>query len=139
MNPNREGPQLNFELPAQQPSPETGDQKSEKTVEAPAAPAEQAGKQAPQPVLPAIPDIPVADTPVIAVPVKDDSTSGFPAADHSAQDVERIEPIWVDKAKAIISQTREDPYQQKSEMSRVKAEYIQKRFNKQIKTDEAAA
>lgn len=139
MNPNREGPQLNFELPAQLPSGETGDQKQEKAVEGPAAPAEQAGKQAPQPSLPAVPDIPVADTPVIAVPVKDDTTSGFPAADHSAKDIERIEPIWVDKAKAVIAQTREDPYKQKSEMSRVKAEYIQKRFNKQVKTDEASA
>lgn len=138
MNPNREGPQLNFELPAQAPSPETGDQKPEKAAEAPAAPAEQAGKQTPQPLLPAIPDIPVADTPVIAIPVLDDATA-YPAADHSAQDTEHIEPIWVDKAKAIISQTREDPYMQKTEMSRVKAEYIQKRFNKQIKTDEAAA
>jgi hypothetical protein len=137
MNPNREGPQLNFELPGQPTSPETGDQKQEKAVEAPAAPAEQAGKQAPQPVLPAVPDIPVADAPVIAVPVQDDTTS-YPAADHSAQDLERIELIWVDKAKAIISQTREDPYAQKTEMSRVKAEYIQKRFNKQIKTDDAA-
>jgi hypothetical protein len=139
MNPNREGPQLNFELPAQPPSPETGDQKQEKGAEAPAAPAEQAGKQAPAPALPVVPDIPVADAPVIAVPVHDDTTSGFPAADHTAQDLERIEPIWVDKAKAIISQTREDPYMQKTEMSRVKAEYIQKRFNKQIKTDDAKA
>jgi hypothetical protein len=138
MNPNREGPQLNFELPAQPPSPETGDQKQEKGTEAPAAPAEQTGKQAPQPVLPAIPDIPVADTPVINVPVQDD-TAAHAAADHSAQDTERIEPVWVDKAKAIISQTRDDPYMQKTEMSRVKAEYIQKRFNKQIKTDEAGA
>jgi hypothetical protein len=139
MNPNREGPQLNFELPAQPPSVEGQDQKQEKATEAPAAPAEQATKQPAQPALPAVSDIPVADTPVIAVPVQDSTTSGFPAADHSAQDSERIEPIWVDKAKAIISQTREDPYMQKTEMSRVKAEYIQKRFNKQIKTDDAPA
>src|SRR5258708_25983220 len=48
----------------------------------------------------------------------------------------RIEPIWVDKAKAIISQTREDPYMQKTEMSRVKAEYIQKRFRSEEHTSE---
>jgi hypothetical protein len=57
----------------------------------------------------------------------------------AAQDSDRIEQEWVDKAKAIIQRTQDDPYLQKDQMSRIKAEYIQKRFNKTIKTDEAAA
>ena len=129
---------MNFELPSQPASPEAEDSRQEKGAEAPAAPQEQAGKQAPKPVLPAIPDIPTADNPVISVPVQDEAAARPPST-HPAEDNERIEPVWVDKAKEIIARTHDDPYLQKDQMSKVKAEYIQKRFNKQIKTDETAA
>jgi len=137
MNPNREGGQFNFELPPQ-PEPLEGEEKrQEKGREAAPAPAERAGQQAPPPALPAIPDdIPAADTAVIAVPVKDD-TAAHPVPDSSAQDSDRIEPAWVNKAKQIIAQTHDDPYLQKDQMSKVKADYIMKRFNKQIKTEGA--
>jgi hypothetical protein len=121
---------MNFELPPQ-PSHEGDDQRQEKGREAPnAAPAEAVGKQPPAPVLPAVPsDLPAAD-----------SAQAKAFDPHQqAKDAERIEPEWVDKAKAVISQTRDDPYMQKSEVSKIKADYIQKRFGKQIKTDEAAA
>ncbi|HET9850240.1 MAG TPA: hypothetical protein VFP35_01270 [Candidatus Saccharimonadales bacterium] len=58
-----------------------------------------------------------------------------PAA--QSDDSDRIEKQWVDKAKTIIAKTREDPYEQKKELSQFKAEYIKKRFNKTIKTDDA--
>jgi len=130
---------MNFELPPQAPLAE-GDssQRQEKGQEAPAAPAEQAGNRPAQPALPAIPDdIPSVQSPVIAAPPQDDNNA-FDPHQH-AQESDHIEPEWVDKAKAVISQTRDDPYMQKHEMSKIKADYIQKRFNKQIKTDEAAA
>jgi hypothetical protein len=132
---------MNFELPPQPASPEAENQSPEKSVEAPPARQEQVGKRAPQAVpLPAVPDdIPAVDQPVIAAMPQDVSTTGYPAAGHGAQDTDRIEQQWVDKAKAIVAQTRDDPYTQKNEMSKVQAEYIQKRFNKQIKTDEAPA
>jgi hypothetical protein len=133
---------MNFELPPQPPSPEGQDQRQEKGQEAPAAaPAEQAGKRPAAPALPAIPtDLPAAEPPVIAAPPQDDSAqpSGFDPH-QVANDSDRIEPEWVNKAKAVISQTRDDPYMQKHEMSKIKADYIQKRFKKQIKTDEASA
>lgn len=136
MNPNREG-QVNFELPVQLPTPERPGQRPEKDQEAPAAHPEQAGKQAPAPLLPAVPDdIPAVDAPLIAIPGADDGHAQ-PISDHPAKESERIEPVWINKAKEIIAQTHDDPYLRKDEMSRVKAEYIQKRFNKQIKTDQA--
>lgn len=139
MNPNRgESSQGNFELPPQPSSPEGEDQRQEKGSEAPAAPVEQAGKQAPV-SLPPVPALPAADTPIIAAPPQDSSAGAQSVSVHPADDSERIEPVWVNKAKAVIAQTRDDPYMQKSEMSKVKAEYIQKRFNKQVKTDEAPA
>jgi hypothetical protein len=135
MNPTKgEGQQVNFELPPQVPSPEAENKRQEKGSEAPPARPEQVGKQAPT-ALPALPiDLPTADTPIIAAP--QDDTVTRPTAPHPADDNDRIEHQWVDKAKAIIAQTRDDPYQQKNQMSKVKAEYIEKRFNKQIKTDE---
>ncbi len=139
MNPNRGESQINFELPPQPTSPEGEDQKQEQAVEAPPVHQEQVGKRAPQPVLPAIPDIPAADQPVIGAPPQDVTTPLNADLQAHTHDPDRIEHEWVDKAKAIIASTQDDPYIQKREMSKVKAEYIQKRFNKQIKTDEAPA
>jgi hypothetical protein len=63
----------------------------------------------------------------------DDNTaqSASPAAD-----ADRIEKQWIDRTKVVIAQTQDDPYEQKKAMSHVKADYIKKRFNKTIKTDD---
>lgn len=55
------------------------------------------------------------------------SASSLPIAD----DNDLIEQEWVDKAKAIIEKTREDPHMQNKEISEVKADYIKKRYNKE--------
>lgn len=109
--------------------------------EAPPARPEQTAKQPPQPALPVVPDdIPTVDQPVIALPVQD-TPAPIPTDPKAiAADTDHIEREWVDKVKNIISHTQDDPHLQKEQMSRIKAEYIQKRFNKTIKTtDEAAA
>lgn len=138
MEPNRGGVP-NFELPPVPASPE-GEAGQEQAAEAPAAAPEAAGKQAPKPALPAFPDdIPAVDQPVIALPPQDQSAPVRTDPKSIADDTDRIEQEWVDKAKNIIARTRDDPYLQKDQMSKIKAEYIQKRFNKTIKTDEAAA
>lgn len=61
-----------------------------------------------------------------------------PSAHLSADDADLIEREWVDKAKHIVTETRDYPHKQKDQISRVKADYIQKRFNKSIKVDDAA-
>lgn len=135
MNSNREGGQFNFELPPQPESHEGEEKRQEKGQETAPAPQEKVGHQAPPPALPAIPDdIPVADTPVIATPAQDDMAA-HPVPDSSAKDIDRIEPAWVNRAKDIIAKTHDDPYLQKDQMSKAKADYIQKRFGKQIKTE----
>jgi len=53
-----------------------------------------------------------------------------------AADADRIEKEWIDKAKSVIARTLDDPFTQKNEMSKVKAAYIKKRFNKTLKTRE---
>ena len=57
-----------------------------------------------------------------------------PSASVAASDNDRIEKEWIDKAKDIVAKNQDDPFEQKEAMSKVKAEYIQKRFNKTIKT-----
>ncbi len=139
MNPNRGESPANFELPPQPPSPES-EQRLEQAVEAPAARPESSGNRPQPPVLPTIPDdIPAVDQPVIAVPPQDVATPIITDPKAVAEDTDRIEQEWVNKAKAIIGRTHNDPYLQKDQVSKMKAEYIQKRFNKTIKTDEAKA
>ncbi len=54
-----------------------------------------------------------------------------------AADADVIEPEWVDKAKAVVAATRQDPYRQVREMNQLKAEYMKKRYNKDIKLPDA--
>ena len=77
----------------------------------------QSGKQATQ--------IPTGDANTTAV---DPMAAGL-----MADDVDLIEKEWIFKAKAIVAQTKDDPYVQNKELSKVKAEYVKKRFNKDLK------
>lgn len=54
----------------------------------------------------------------------------------SADDTDLIEQEWVHKAKAIVEQTREDPHLQNKEINKFKADYIKKRYNREIKVTE---
>lgn len=69
-----------------------------------------------------------------------DDVAAVPAPQPvNANDSDRIEKEWVDRAKEVIERTRDDPYEQKKEMSKVKADYVQKRFNKSLRLDDAVA
>jgi hypothetical protein len=142
MPPNREGrpetPELNLPREQAESRPENDEQRQEQSVERAPARPEKSPQAAKQPALPVIPDdIPDAAVPPIAAPA--DDTIQFTDPHQMAKDSDHIEPEWVDKAKSVIAQTHSDPYQQKHEMSKVKAAYIRKRFGKNVKTDEAAA
>ena len=69
------------------------------------------------------------------IPVKDDNTK---SQQSTADDADVIEKQWVERAKAIVTKTRNDPREQSHELSRFKAEYVQKRFNKELKISEDA-
>lgn len=53
-----------------------------------------------------------------------------------ADDVDLIEKEWVEKAKEIVEKTKDNPYLQNKAISEIKADYIQKRYNKQISKSE---
>ncbi len=50
-----------------------------------------------------------------------------------ANDEDLIEREWIDKAKKIVEQTKTDPYQQEKEVSKLQADYIKKRYGKDVK------
>jgi hypothetical protein len=56
--------------------------------------------------------------------------SGIPI---TADDIDLIEKQWVSKAKEIVEKTSQDPYLQSKEMNKFKAEYVKKRYNKDVK------
>lgn len=77
----------------------------------------------PAPVAPQTPSAPAVSTADSATPLV-------------ADDVDVIEKEWVDKAKKIVSSTKEDPHAQEQQVSRLQADYLMKRYNKQIKLAE---
>jgi hypothetical protein len=136
MNPNRgEAPQASSETPLQPQSPEAVDNALEQGAEAPVAAPEKSGNQPQTPVLPLIPDdIPAAGQPALPAAASDNQ-SAQTTAHTDIPDSDHIPEVWIDKTKSVIAQTRQDPYVQKNEIVKIKAEYNQKRFNKQIKVD----
>ncbi len=52
-----------------------------------------------------------------------------------ANDLDLIEKEWVEKAKAIVIKTRTDPHTQNDEINKFKADYMKKRYGKDIKIE----
>lgn len=95
--------------------------------------ASKAPAMAAPPILPLPPlAAPAAPTTPLEPASQDDSaaptTSVLPTADDDL-----IEKEWVNKAKAIVERNRDDPYKQSEELTAVKADYMQKHYNKTIK------
>lgn len=56
----------------------------------------------------------------------------LPSTPAIADDTDLIEKEWVEKAKEIVGKTRNDPYLQNQEINKVKADYLKKRYNKDV-------
>jgi hypothetical protein len=129
-NSGSKGPQPQFEIPKVQ---ETGQEKqTEQAIErrqiSEGAPAKAAPKFPVQQ-----PAGPPAQAPQIQkIPIQTQSSSPPISSGLQAQDTDLIEKEWVLRAKSIVAQTQDDPFKQKNEMSKIKADYIKKRFNKTI-------
>ncbi len=80
-----------------------------------------APQQAPVTAPPPLPPSPAA--PIV-------QTGAGPSA---AADEDLIEKEWVEKAKQVIADTRHDPYLQEREVSKLQADYLKKRYGKDIK------
>lgn len=78
--------------------------------------------------------------PVVPLPLDDSSSSqpgGSAIADDTnpsvASDDDLIEKEWVEQAKRIITETKDDPYAQERAVSKLQADYMHKRYGKVIK------
>lgn len=71
-------------------------------------------------------------------PTVSDQTQTQPTAAGPviADDVDVIEKEWVDKAKSIVSSTKDNPHMQEKEVSKLQADYLMKRYGKKMKTVE---
>ncbi len=97
---------------------------------------------------PAIRSAPPASqtTPTIANPVSSLAKPTAPAVNSTsvsdntnpaiADDKDLIEKEWVEKAKRIVETTKADPYKQTKEINHFKADYLKKRYNKELKVAE---
>jgi hypothetical protein len=56
---------------------------------------------------------------------------------QTAADTDLIEDEWVAAVKKVIEQYREDPYNQSKAMTLLRADYLKKRYNKDIKVPES--
>ena len=56
-----------------------------------------------------------------------------------ANDDDIIEKEWVNKSKKIVTATKGDPYQREQEVSKLQAQYIQKRYGKEVKLPEGTS
>lgn len=104
-------------LPTPEAGIETGAERVEQTAEARAAASDMAAPGAPV-------AMPTMSDPTTTTPVATDDTP-IVAAD---QDV--IEKEWVDKAKKIISETKDDPHKRAGKVNELQKDYLQKRYGK---------
>lgn len=129
-NPERSpaGFSQNFEQAPLPPPPEVGFERGAEQVEQ-RSEAPPAAVNAP-PAMPTPVVAPVAPAPYV---VRSDDTS---VADDDlptiANDDDVIEKEWVDKAKKIIAETRNDPHKRELEVTKLQADYLQKRYGKTL-------
>jgi hypothetical protein len=136
MNPNAPAP--SFELPV--PQPDRKEEPVSLSQEQLPPQIERMPQAAPQPTPPAGHGVPGPQP--LAPPQLPPQAAQAPLAAqaHSpatADDSDLIEKEWVEKAKQIVAATREDPHAQNRQMSRFKADYLKKRYNKDIKVEES--
>ncbi len=136
--PQSEG--FNMPLPNQNSAADQGEKAA---LQPESQPTSAAGVQAPPahpqaqtpfvpPPLPIIPSSPATQStqPSVPTPIPVNSVP------DSADDSDLIEREWVSKAKYIVETSRDDPRLQNKEISKLKADYIQKRYNKQLKVSD---
>lgn len=114
-----------YEVPPNYASPETLPTQSPEQYEQ-RSPVELAPPPPAQPTV-MLPQVPV----VTPAPVVADSQASQtnPVA---ANDDDVIEKEWVDRAKQVIAQTKNDPFTREKALGELQRDYLMKRYGKQI-------
>lgn len=122
-SPNTGGERIPV-LPLPEQGLETNQERGEQAAEASAAASDAATVSTPAPV-------------VLTTPTTDDSqattTTSGPIA---AADDDVIEKEWVDKAKHIILETKDDPHARTSKVNELQKDYLKKRYGKVLGASE---
>lgn len=87
------------------------------------------------PLLNPMPNAPVPGMPVAVNPGQPNDLGV--AGHHTAQDADAIEAEWVHIVKRVMTQHRNDPYNQSRAMTLLREDYLKKRYGRIIE-DEAA-
>lgn len=75
---------------------------------------------------------PVPNTAVQQGAVADDTTSITVVSPTIANDDDLIEKEWVDRAKKVLAETKDDPYRREQEVNRLQADYLLKRYGRDL-------
>lgn len=143
MEPQLNSPNFSPEQPSYQPkTPERSGAQPKTSEVLPAQPLEQlrsvetheqmtgagVADNAPPAVAASVPTLTappsVADNTIIVL------SNSNPA---TAADDDVIEKEWVNKSKKVIAATKGDPYMKEKEVSKLQADYLFKRYNKEVK------
>jgi hypothetical protein len=73
----------------------------------------------------------VLPTPVISNTIVADNTT-IGDTPLVANDDDLIEKEWVDKAKKIVAETKDDPYQREEAVNKLQVDYIKKRYGREL-------
>ena len=106
-------------LPSPEGGVDSGAERFEQTAEASAIAADAAAAG-----MPMMPPATVIDLVTAATPASD---SPLVAADEDV-----IEKEWVDKAKKIIGETKDDPFARSNRVNELQKVYLQKRYSKEL-------
>ena len=109
--------------PEQLPQQTTPEQGIERGAERKEQAAESRSVIADLPTTTGVPQ-PVA---LSTTPLQDDATSPL-----AADDADLIEKEWVDRAKKIIQETRDNPAQREKQVSQLQKDYLKKRYGKEV-------
>lgn len=138
MEPKHTTPGMSPEIPRfTPPSPETGS--GDNRYNNPAERAPERGIEQ-QPGISEQSSGSASLTPIAVLPVPPAPSVGGVAATPAAvsdtpltaNDDDVIEKEWVDKAKHIITDTKDDPYRREYEVSRLQADYLEKRYGRKL-------
>lgn len=103
----------------------------------PAAAPERVGELPPAAATVSMPSTPAITQPQVQMSqAPAGAQGGVQDSPMIADDVDVMEKEWVDKAKRIVSETKDNPHQQEKEVSKLQADYLMKRYNKKIKLAE---
>ena len=77
-----------------------------------------------------LPTVPMPAPPVVQAPAS--TTTSTDDTPLIAGDDDLIEKEWVDKLKRIITLTRDDPYERARVIAQLQADYLKKRYNREM-------